>query len=166
MTDRRLQCNAGNWGEPWCTEDQHDDSVAHTIGRLIDDVRELFREEVALARAELRHEVSAFAAVAAQIGAGAAAGAFAAGFLLLGARTGIRGARRLAGVGRLSGDGGGARSRRRRGADERAEESTQHPRGAANRRVDQGDEGMDERPDVIREQIDETARRSIAISIG
>jgi hypothetical protein len=65
-------------------EDQHSDSITHTVGRLIDDVRELFREEVALARAELRQEVSAFTAAAAQMGVGAAAGAFALGFLLLG----------------------------------------------------------------------------------
>src|SRR3954469_14261430 len=70
-------------------EDQHNNSITHTIGRLIDDVRELFREEVALARAELRHEVSAFAAAAAQMGAGAAAGAFAVGFLLLGLAQGF-----------------------------------------------------------------------------
>ena len=65
-------------------EDPQSDSVTHTIGRLVDHVRELFREEVALARAELRHEVSAFVAAAAAMGAGAAAGAFALGFLLLG----------------------------------------------------------------------------------
>jgi Putative Actinobacterial Holin-X, holin superfamily III len=64
-------------------EDPQSDSITHTIGRLIDDVRELFREEVALARAELRQEVSAFGAAAMQMGAGAAAGLFAVGFLLL-----------------------------------------------------------------------------------
>src|SRR6185295_18967223 len=65
-------------------EDPQGDSITHTIGRLIDDVRELFREEVALARAELRQEVSAFGTAAAAMGAGAAAGAFALAFLLLG----------------------------------------------------------------------------------
>jgi len=65
-------------------EDPQSASIAHTVGRLIDDVRELFREEVALARAELRQEVSAFGASAAAMGAGAVAGAFALGFLLLG----------------------------------------------------------------------------------
>src|SRR6478752_489174 len=54
-------------------EDPQGDSIAHTVGRLIDDVRELFREEVALARAELRQEVSAFGAAAAAMGAGAVA---------------------------------------------------------------------------------------------
>jgi putative superfamily III holin-X len=65
-------------------EDPQSDSIAHTVGRLIDDVRELFREEVALARAELRQEVSAFGAAAAAMGTGAVAGAFALAFLLLG----------------------------------------------------------------------------------
>ena len=65
-------------------EDPQGDSITHTIGRLIDDVRELFREEVALARAELRQEVSAFGAAVAAMGAGAVAGAFALAFLLLG----------------------------------------------------------------------------------
>jgi hypothetical protein len=70
-------------------EEPQSDSLTHTIGRLIDDVRELFREEVALARAELRQEVSAFGAAAAQMGAGAAAGVFAIGFLLLGLAQGF-----------------------------------------------------------------------------
>jgi hypothetical protein len=65
-------------------EDPQGDSITHTIGRLIDDVRELFREEVALARAELRQEVSAFGTAAAAMGTGAAAGVFALAFLLLG----------------------------------------------------------------------------------
>jgi len=65
-------------------EDPEHDSITHTIGRLIDDVRELFREEVALARAELRQEVSAFGVAAAAMGAGAVAGVFALAFLLLG----------------------------------------------------------------------------------
>jgi len=64
-------------------EDPQGDSITHTIGRLIDDVRELFREEVALARAELRQEISAFGAAAAAMGAGAVAGGFALAFLLL-----------------------------------------------------------------------------------
>src|SRR5205814_1630854 len=65
-------------------EDPQRDSITHTIGRLIDDVRELFREEVALARAELRQEVSAFGAAVTAMGAGAVAGGFALAFLLLG----------------------------------------------------------------------------------
>jgi|SRR6185295_5425490 Putative Actinobacterial Holin-X, holin superfamily III len=70
-------------------EDPQNDSITHTIGRLVDDVRDLFREEVALARAELRHEVSAFGAAAARMGVGAAAGAFALVFLLLGLAQGF-----------------------------------------------------------------------------
>jgi putative superfamily III holin-X len=70
-------------------EDPQGDSITHTIGRLIDDVRELFREEVALARAELRQEVSAVGGAAAQLGVGAAAGMFAIGFLLLGLAQGF-----------------------------------------------------------------------------
>jgi hypothetical protein len=65
-------------------EDPQGDSITHTIGRLVDDLRDLFREEVALARAELRHEVSAFGTAAAAMGAGAVAGVFALAFLLLG----------------------------------------------------------------------------------
>jgi putative superfamily III holin-X len=65
-------------------EDPQGDSITHTIGRLIDDVRDLFREEMALARAELRQEVSAFGTAVAAMGAGAVAGGFALAFLLLG----------------------------------------------------------------------------------
>ena len=64
-------------------EDPRTDSLTGIVGRVIDDVRELFREEVALARAELRHEVSEFSTAAMQFAAGAAAGAFALLFLLL-----------------------------------------------------------------------------------
>jgi uncharacterized membrane protein YqjE len=70
-------------------DDNRPDSITHTLGRLIDDVRELFREEVALARAELRHEVSSFTGAAARMGVGAAAGAFAVAFLLLGVAQGV-----------------------------------------------------------------------------
>ena len=70
-------------------QDPQGDSIAHTVGRLIDDVRELFREEVALARAELRHEVSAFGSAVAQMSAGVVAGAFAVAFLLLGVAQGF-----------------------------------------------------------------------------
>jgi hypothetical protein len=70
-------------------EDPQRDSIAHTLGRLVDDVRELFREEMALARAELRHEASALGYAAAQLSIGAAAGAFAVAFLLLGIAQGF-----------------------------------------------------------------------------
>jgi len=70
-------------------EDPRTDSLTGIAGRVIDDVRELFREEVALARAEIRHEVSEFATAAVQFAAGAAAGAFALLFLLLGLAQGF-----------------------------------------------------------------------------
>jgi hypothetical protein len=50
------------------------DTLTHTVKRVVDDVRELFREEVALARAEIRQEMSSFAAAAVKISAGAIAG--------------------------------------------------------------------------------------------
>ena len=65
-------------------EEPRNETITQTIGRVIDDVRELFREEVALAKAELRHEVSEFGAALARIALGAGAGLFALGFLLLG----------------------------------------------------------------------------------
>ena len=65
-------------------EDTRHETVTHTIGRVIDDVRDLFREEVALAKAELRHEASEFGSGMARIGVGAGAGMFALAFLLLG----------------------------------------------------------------------------------
>jgi Putative Actinobacterial Holin-X, holin superfamily III len=70
-------------------EDPQNDSITHTIGRLVDDVRDLFREEMALVRAELRQEVGAFGAAAARMGFGAVAGAFALAFLLLGLAQGF-----------------------------------------------------------------------------
>jgi len=65
------------------------DSITDVLRRVVDDIRELFREEVALARVELRQEASSYTTAAAQIGAGAAAGAFAIGFLLLGIAQGF-----------------------------------------------------------------------------
>ena len=38
-------------------DDPRTDSLTGTIGKIVDDVRELFREEVALARAEFRQEI-------------------------------------------------------------------------------------------------------------
>jgi hypothetical protein len=70
-------------------EDPQADSITHTLGRVIDDVRELFREEMSLARAELRHEISSFGEAVTRMSAGAAAGAFAIGFLLLGIAQGF-----------------------------------------------------------------------------
>jgi hypothetical protein len=70
-------------------EETRHETLTHTIGRVVDDVRELLREEVALAKAELRHEAAEFGSAAARIGAGAAAGLFALAFLLLGAAQGF-----------------------------------------------------------------------------
>jgi hypothetical protein len=66
-------------------EDSRPETLTQTIGRVIDDVRELFREEVALAKAELRREASEFGSTVTRMGIGAGAGLFALAFLLLGA---------------------------------------------------------------------------------
>jgi uncharacterized membrane protein YqjE len=65
-------------------EDPRQESLTGTLGKIVDDVRELFREEVALARAEVRQEISGFTSLAIWLGAGAVAAAFALSFLLLG----------------------------------------------------------------------------------
>jgi hypothetical protein len=70
-------------------EDSRQETVTQTIGRIIDDVRELFREEVALAKAELRHEASEFGTAVTRIGIGAGVGLFAVAFLLLGIAQGF-----------------------------------------------------------------------------
>jgi hypothetical protein len=70
-------------------EEMQNETLTQTLGRVIDDVRDLFREEVALAKAELRHEASEFGSAAARIGVGAGAGLFALGFLLLGIAQGF-----------------------------------------------------------------------------
>lgn len=70
-------------------EDPRHETLTQTIGRVIDDVRDLFREEVALAKAELRHEASEFGSALTRMGIGAGAGLFAVGFLLLGIAQGF-----------------------------------------------------------------------------
>jgi len=65
-------------------EDPRHESLTATLGKIVDDVRELFREEVALARAEMRQEISGFTSLAIWLGAGAVAAVFALSFLLLG----------------------------------------------------------------------------------
>jgi hypothetical protein len=66
-----------------------------TVGGLVrgalDDVRELFREEVALARAEIRQEVSKAASAGVQFGAAGVALWFAATFVLVAVSLGIAG---------------------------------------------------------------------------
>jgi hypothetical protein len=59
------------------------------LSRVIDDARELFREEVALARAEIREEASAWAAAAGSMAAGAAVLGMAGLFLLVALALGI-----------------------------------------------------------------------------
>ncbi|HZP49369.1 MAG TPA: phage holin family protein [Vicinamibacterales bacterium] len=70
------------------------ESTTSLLQRVIDDARELFREEVALARAEVREEASAWAAAgAAMAGGGAVLGAAALFVLVacaLGISTGLR----------------------------------------------------------------------------
>jgi hypothetical protein len=68
---------------------KRDEPITQTIGRVIDDVRDLFREEVALAKAELRHEAAEFGSALTRMGVGAGAGLFALGFLLLGIAQGF-----------------------------------------------------------------------------
>lgn len=65
-------------------DDTRHESLTSVLGRIVDDIRELFREELALARAEIREEVSGFTSAAIAFTGGAAAGVFALSFLLLG----------------------------------------------------------------------------------
>ena len=64
-------------------------SVPSLIRGALDDVRELFREELALARAEMREEFSKASSSAAKLGAGGVALWFAAMFLLVAVALGI-----------------------------------------------------------------------------
>jgi aspartate/methionine/tyrosine aminotransferase len=66
-------------------DDPRQESLTATLGKIVDDMRELFREEVALARAELRQEISTFSSAAIWVAVGATAGIFALSFLLLAA---------------------------------------------------------------------------------
>jgi hypothetical protein len=63
--------------------DMSDTPVSGLVRGALDDVRELFREELALARAELRGEMSKVMSSAVQFGAGGATLWFAAMFLLV-----------------------------------------------------------------------------------
>lgn len=65
-------------------EDGPNETITRAIGRVVDDVRDLSREEVALAKAELRHEASAIGGAAVRVGIGAGAGLFAVSFLWAG----------------------------------------------------------------------------------
>ena len=59
-----------------------DTSITGLVRGVMDDTRELIREEIALAKSEARHELSKAGAAAAQFGAAAVAGWFALMFLL------------------------------------------------------------------------------------
>ena len=65
------------------TQASSSSSVTGLVRSAIDDVRELFREELALAKAEIREELSKFAAGSVQAGAACAALWFAAMFALV-----------------------------------------------------------------------------------
>jgi hypothetical protein len=87
MSERGLQKDGGMWVRQ---HNQGDDmahvteaSVPSLIRGALDDVRELFREELALARAEMREELGKATASAARFGAGGVALWFAAMFLLV-----------------------------------------------------------------------------------
>ena len=58
--------------------------ITHLIQNVVDDLRELFREEVALARAEVREEVSAWSSAAISMAAGVAVAAVGALLILIG----------------------------------------------------------------------------------
>ena len=66
-----------------------DSSVSGLLRGALDDVRELFREELALARAELRAEMNKVAASAVRFGIGGVALWFAAMFLFVTLALGI-----------------------------------------------------------------------------
>ena len=70
-------------------DDPRTDSLTGVIGKIVDDVRELFREEVALARAEIHHEIGEFAGIGMRFAGGAIAAGFAMLFLLLGIAQGF-----------------------------------------------------------------------------
>jgi Flp pilus assembly protein TadB len=66
-----------------------DASVGGLVRGALEDVRELFREEVALARAEMRHELNKASSAAVGFGIAAVALAFAAGCLVVALALGI-----------------------------------------------------------------------------
>jgi uncharacterized membrane protein YqjE len=66
-----------------------DASIGGLVRGALDDVRELFREEVALARAEIRHELSKVSGAAVQFGVAGVALLFAATCLVVAVALGI-----------------------------------------------------------------------------
>jgi len=69
--------------------DQYPESTTALLGRIVDDVRELFREEVALARAEMRQELSAWSSALTTVGGGAVAALIGVFFLFLALAQGL-----------------------------------------------------------------------------
>ena len=69
--------------------DERDSSTAYLIGEVLADIRTLMRQEVALARAELREEVGRLLAAAALLGIGLAVLAIAGIWMLIAVTRGI-----------------------------------------------------------------------------
>lgn len=69
--------------------DHRDESVGGLLKSALDDVRDLIREEIALARAEVRQEASKLTAAAVQLSIGGVALWFAGMLLLVGIALGI-----------------------------------------------------------------------------
>jgi pilus assembly protein TadC len=70
-------------------DDPRREPMTHLIQNVVDDLRDLFREEVALARAEIREEVSAWSAAVTSMAIGAAIAALGGLFILLAIAQGI-----------------------------------------------------------------------------
>ena len=70
-------------------EDVRHEPATDLIQRVVDDFRDLFREEVALARAEVREEASAWAAAGARLAAGGAVLGVGALFVLVAIALGV-----------------------------------------------------------------------------
>jgi pilus assembly protein TadC len=70
-------------------DDARHEPTSQLIHHVIDDVRELFREEVALARAEVREELSAWGAAAVRMAAGGAIAAIGGLFVLVALAEGV-----------------------------------------------------------------------------
>lgn len=76
-------------GDIMALDDTRHEPVTHLIQNVVDDLRDLFREEVALARAEIRQEVGAWSSAAMSMAAGGAAAAVGGLFILLAIAQGI-----------------------------------------------------------------------------
>lgn len=70
-------------------EERDRTSLASLLSGAIDDIRELFRQEVSLARVEIRHEVANAKSAAVKLGAAVVTGLFAALLLLIALARGL-----------------------------------------------------------------------------